>query len=362
MKLNFFAPLNFHLGYGIHGTGLAEALLKEGVDLNYIPTEVLNKDDPNFKHFDLLPDAINKTADTERIAVNLSVGSLMNRFYGKKRIGYTVLEVDKIPDDWVTMMNQLDAVWTPTKWGRDVFINSGVKKKLISIVPEGVNTDIFNPYAYPIEQLVGSDTFKFFCVGKLETRKNIDMLCQAFANEFKLGEKVELFLMTHNPFVQVNIFEYLYGLNLPQHAPIIPLQPMKEHSVLANIMVSCDAFVLPSRGEGWGLPFLEAMACGLPTIGTNWSGNTEFMNKNNSYLIDVEEMVDARDPVFGHYLEQGKWAMPSFKHLMSLMRYVFENQEEARKKGQKAAMEVAEKWSWEQAAKKAIKELEKWEQ
>ena len=361
MKLNFFAPLNFHLGYGIHGTGLAEALLKEGVDLNYIPTEVLNKDDPNFKHFDLLPDAINKTADMERTAIHLSVGSLMNRFYGKKRIGYTVLEVDKIPDDWVTMMNQLDAVWTPTKWGRDVFINSGVKKKLISIVPEGVNTDIFNPYAYPIEQLVGSDTFKFFCVGKLETRKNIDMLCQAFANEFDLGEKVELFIMTHNPFVQVNIFEYLYGLNLPQHAPIIPLQPMKEHSVLANIMVSCDAFVLPSRGEGWGLPLLEAMACGLPTIGTNWSGNTEFMNKNNSYLIDVEEMVDARDPVFGHYLEQGKWATPSFKHLMSLMRYVFENQEEARKKGQKAALEVADKWSWEQAAKKAIKELERYE-
>jgi glycosyltransferase involved in cell wall biosynthesis len=361
LKINFFAPLNFHLGYGIHGTGLAEALLKSGVDLNYIPTEGIDPKDPNFKHFDLLPHAVNNSTDMDRIGVNLSVGNLMNRFCGKTRIGYTLLEVDKLPEDWVSTLNQLDAVWTPTHWGKDTFIDSGVKEDLMAVVPEGVNVDVFNPYAYPIDGLVARDTFKFLCVGKLENRKNIDDLCIAFSRAFQNTEKVELFLMIDNPFVKGNVFEYLYNLNLPVHAPIVPLQSVPEHNVLANIMVSCDAFVLPSRAEGWGLPFLEAMACGLPAIGTDWSGNTEFMNKNNSYLVKVKELIQAEDPIFGHYLKQGRWAKPSIAHLVELMRYIFDNQEEARKKGQKAAMEVAEKWSWEQAAKKARKELEKHE-
>mmetsp|Transcript_7526 Transcript_7526/g.16673 ORF Transcript_7526/g.16673 Transcript_7526/m.16673 type:complete len:81 (+) Transcript_7526:1012-1254(+) len=49
----------------------------------------------------------------------------------------------------------------------------------------------------------------------------------------------------------------------------------------------CDAFVLPSRGEGWGRPHTEAMVMGLPCIATNWSGNTEFMSDANSFPIQV---------------------------------------------------------------------------
>ena len=41
------------------------------------------------------------------------------------------------------------------------------------------------------------------------------------------------------------------------------------------LYASADVFVLPSRGEGWGRPHVEAMAMGLPIITTNWSGPTE---------------------------------------------------------------------------------------
>lgn len=54
----------------------------------------------------------------------------------------------------------------------------------------------------------------------------------------------------------------------------------------------CDAFVLPTRGEGWGRPFFEAMLMEMPVIGTNWSGgHTEFMNENNSFLVKVKRLV-----------------------------------------------------------------------
>jgi len=73
-----------------------------------------------------------------------------------------------------------------------------------------------------------------------------------------------------------------------------------------------NAFVLPSRGEGWGIPLMEAMAMELPTIGTNWSGNVEFMNDNNAFLIRVDEMKPAQgDPEAGF----GQRAEPSLSHL-----------------------------------------------
>jgi len=49
------------------------------------------------------------------------------------------------------------------------------------------------------------------------------------------------------------------------------------------------------EGEGWGRPMMEAMACRLPTIGTRWSGNLEFMNDDNSLLIDIEGLRPVSD-------------------------------------------------------------------
>jgi hypothetical protein len=77
------------------------------------------------------------------------------------------------------------------------------------------------------------------------------------------------------------------------------------------------------------------MAMGLPTIGTNWSGNLEFMKPWNSYLIKVEDLVEISSGAFkGH-----RWAQPSVAHLRALMRQVYSNPTEARSVGS-----VAEKF------------------
>lgn len=55
---------------------------------------------------------------------------------------------------------------------------------------------------------------------------------------------------------------------------------------------SCDAFVLPTHAEGWGLPTHEAMAMGLPVVTTNWGGTTEFVTSDNALLLDVIDLID----------------------------------------------------------------------
>lgn len=112
---------------------------------------------------------------------------------------------------------------------------------------------------------------------------------------------------------------------------------------------SADCFVLASHGEGWGLPILEAMACGLPAIATDWSGPRDFMNETNAYPVQVERIVPAavKNPVYSGF----GWAEPSHEHLRQLMRYVFEHPDEARAKGCIAAHDAHINWTWDRAAR-----------
>lgn len=52
-----------------------------------------------------------------------------------------------------------------------------------------------------------------------------------------------------------------------------------------------QAFVLPSRGEGWGRPHMEALSMGIPVLATNWSGPTAFLHEGNSYPIPIAEKL-----------------------------------------------------------------------
>jgi hypothetical protein len=82
-----------------------------------------------------------------------------------------------------------------------------------------------------------------------------------------------------------------------------------------------QAFVLPSRGEGWGRPHLEALAMGVPVIATNWSGPTAFLTQHNGYPLSVApQLVPVPDGPFRGHL----WADPSEQHLRQLQRRVFE--------------------------------------
>jgi glycosyltransferase involved in cell wall biosynthesis len=150
------------------------------------------------------------------------------------------------------------------------------------------------------------------------------------------------------------------GLSLDKIPEVILLKGYIEADRMPGLYTACDAFVLPSRGEAWGRPYLEAMACGLPTIGTKWSGNLEFMNEENSFLIETEGLEEIPEDVDMPVYRGHRWAKPSVEHLRQLMRYVFEHREEARRKGRKARKDVEEKWTWEKAAAVAMQELTKY--
>ena len=58
-----------------------------------------------------------------------------------------------------------------------------------------------------------------------------------------------------------------------------------------QIYKAAHALVIPTHGEGWGRPQMEAMAMGLPVISTNWSGLTAFLNERTGYPVPIEDKL-----------------------------------------------------------------------
>ena len=96
-----------------------------------------------------------------------------------------------------------------------------------------------------------------------------------------------------------------------------------------ELYASSDAFVLPTRGEGWGLPIAEAMSMGLPVIATNHSGPTAYLTESNSYPIPIDTLLPN-----GH-------GEPSLSVLRKQMRRVFTQREEAQERGRRARTDLS---------------------
>jgi glycosyltransferase involved in cell wall biosynthesis len=133
--------------------------------------------------------------------------------------------------------------------------------------------------------------------------------------------------------------------NIVFHDAVIP------DARMPNLYRAADCFVLPTRGEGWGRPFMEAMAMGLPVIATNWSGQTAFMNAENSLLLDCE-VVDVpaiacqETPTYqGH-----RWAEPSLTHLRQLLLQAFEDRAYGKEIGGRARAHLEANFTYPRVA------------
>jgi len=278
------------------------------------------------------------------------------------KIAYVVWETTRIPDDWLNSLAYPDYLWTPSHWGKQVLEDHGIQPNRIHVVPEGVDGQTFCVDGPCIKKLDDIQAYKFLYVGKLESRKATGELIVTFDYTFRDNPHVRLMVCAHMFKKDFDFHQYLLDIGVQQPHKIIRVGPFAQNEDLAALYRSCDAFVLPTRAEGWGLPIIEAMACGLPTIVTGYSGLTEFATKENAYFINYK--LEDIDHPFGLLIETtstqyGQWAEPDFEHLGELMKYLFNHPEEAKKRGQMASREIHSRWTWNHAAQKAMDIIEK---
>ena len=257
------------------------------------------------------------------------------------RIGYTMLETTGVPPEWIEQCNKLDELWVPSPFNAWTFRRSGATVSM-RVMPLGlVDTNYFNP---GIKSAKIDGVYTFLSVFEWGERKCPEILLRAFNRAFSSNDPVVLICRYSNRDPGVNPAEIIRSLNLnPSGGRIVysENEPVPYYQ-MGQIYCSADCFVLPTRGEGWGMPIIEAMACGKPVIASYWSAQQFFMNDGNSYPLQVS-LIDAQAKC-PYYLGY-KWALPDEDHLVHLFRHVFANQEEALAKGARAATDVAKHWS-----------------
>lgn len=291
--------------------------------------------------------------DANRITVTMLYGSMARVMHDVDgpRICFTLWESTRLPKGWAEALDRYtDRIWTATPWGKRVFAANGLDPDRIDVVPLGIDPALFHPDLPPTPAIARDGSYTFLSVGRWEKRKGMADLVKAFDDEFSDTDDVRLVLAgLHANQFDLDLGRELapLGLRRPDRLKIIP--PVGRHTTFAGIYTACDAFVAPTRAEGWGLPMTEAMACGLPTIVTGYSGPSAFIGEH-AYRID-HRLVPVDVPFFEtDDGDLGLWAEPDWGHLRHLMRHVYENREEARARGMAGAGHVRDRFSWDRAA------------
>ena len=329
-------------GYALQSRNLMVAMHFAGLRVAY--RNAYGEDDGPNDHL-LVNDLLQRKARTDVTQVGFCQADVFKGIQGRRRIGWTMLEVSGLPQEWVDGCNLMDEVWVPASFNVDTFRDSGVRVP-IEVMPLGIDVDYFHP---GIRGYRPSSRFTFLSVFEWGERKGAELLLRAFAEEFDKTDDVLLMLSIYNRDPGVDVYHEVEKLGLPPGPPIIAMvNPEFAGYQMGSVYRSADCFVLPTRGEGWGMPVLEAMACGLPTIATGWSGPADFLHDGIGYPLQVKRMVEAKAkcPWYAGF----DWAEPDIDHLRFLMREVYENPDRAREKGLAAAAEVASNYTIEHAA------------
>ncbi len=333
------------IGYAVSSEALALELLSRGVELMYRPTPWHM---PGVIRHPALRAAAARAPRDDALQVSYDQADLFFTDHPGYRIGYTMLEVDGLPREWVAACNAMDEIWTPGHWGATVFADAGVTRPIV-VMPLGYDPARFRPDG-PARRIAGR--FTFLSIFEWGERKAPEVLLRAYAAAFTRRDDVLLVLRVNNFDAEVDVARQIAALRLPGDAPPIVVLYNRQigDDSLGSLYRSADCFVLPTRGEGWGLPILEAMACGLPVIATDWSGQTEFFHSGVGYPLRVRRLVAAHAKC--PYYLGWRWADPDEEHLIALMRYVYEHPDEARQVGARAAQEAAARWTWAHAAER----------
>ena len=276
---------------------------------------------------------------------------------GLRNIGRTTFETDRIPDGWAERCGEFDEIWVPSEFNRETFSRAGVNERKLRVMPEGIDTELFRPGLAPLE-IPERRAFTFLSIFDWQQRKGYDLLLRAWAAEFRADEDVALVLKTtttNQPWLDVEssllfFLERELGLALENVAPIILFNGMIPRLDFPRLYAAADAFVLPTRGEGWGRPYGEALSCECPVIATRWGGQLDFLDETNSYLIDVEGILPTPANLDLEIFAGHRWAEPSVEHLRQLMRRVATRPEEAAARARKGRRDMVEQWDGKRIA------------
>lgn len=291
------------------------------------------------KELELLDIPVTRYYNDQKVALIFHAPTAIARIDCPYKIVYTMFESTKIPDDWIPYLKEADLVLVPSKWCQKVFKDSGIETK---VLPLGYDSTVFKYHKRENKRKARKD-FVFLHYNAFNVRKGFMELFKAFTAEFKKDEPVKLILKT-------TLNKSLFPITKSQYPNIEVIYGKSSEKELCDIINRSDCFVFPSRGEGFGMTPLEAMATGIPAIVPNAHGISEYFNPECMYEVALDGECPA---IYLRYqgIDVGKMAMCSVEDLRKKMRWAYDHQDEVIEKG-KLAAEWVKHWTFKKTAKR----------
>lgn len=353
--INFFGVIN-QLGYGVFTYQLMRAYEKHvSPDIAFFPTPLFQApaENPKVKKWLENGSRFKKTDPS----ISIFQAEYLNQFCGSPMIGYPIFELDQFTDHEVHVLRALDYIFQPSSWGKKTVENHGFKN--VHVVPGGYDPQVYQR-SLTIEQKlkrIEMQGVTFVHVGKMETRKSSVEILAGFMNA------------TRDSAVQVNFVFHVYNPFDPQWYAkleeifaqqsfafdgrhfvrgkvkiLVPREPFQNEP--AKLYQMADFGLWASKAEGWNLPLLECLACGVPCITTDNTAQADFIRKG----IYPAELV-----LKSHQTEptrvNGRWWLLDQDELKAKIRNVISNPESYLKLGEMSYQSVKD-FTWENAAKR----------
>lgn len=270
---------------------------------------------------------------------------------GKYTLAYWVWEFQNLPASLRAQLGRVDEIWTATEFCRQCF--APLTDKPITVIPHPTSVlpeAQANAAATRAKLGIPADRFMFlfvFDAAGSTARKNPEALISAFDQAFGRPQD--------SATAPILVFKARNIDHQPEYKRQLSAQLERSGGLLisdnwtrpqTNALIACaDAYVSLHRTEGFGMTMAEAMAYGKPVIATAYSGNMDYMTADNSFLVEyaLREVADANqqdEQLFHELYADCWWAEPAVDDAARLLRYVVENPQEARKRGQQAALDI----------------------
>lgn len=365
-KVRYIGAFEDYSGYGEAIRNDIGALLSVGVDVGVKKLRFT----PSICDFGEIGRVCNELPDypDAKIQIVHTTPNLFLKYCDpeKYNIGRVIWETNLLPPDFVNGCNVCDEIWAGCEYTKQAVLDSNVKKK-VKVVPESICANLNIEGKYDLD-LAGH--FVFYSIFEWTDRKNPEALIEAYLKEFENNEKVALVLKTYidnfdrkkEAQIVQNISQIkkkLFGLN--SYAQVYILFAELDKTQIYKFHNSCDCFVSATRGEGWGIPQVEAMLVEKPVITSDCGGVAEFLESGkNALLVEGKyRNINKNNRNQQWYRKEMLWFEVFEGDLRQKMRWVFENRDEAEKIAKEGRKFCKKNFSYESVGRQMLEELKK---
>jgi glycosyltransferase involved in cell wall biosynthesis len=347
VPVNVAGYFRAELGIGVAARALLAALDTTDTPVNTISfNRTANR--LNYPFADRKSEMAGSQADINLVCINPDqIGAFVEQagpelWHGRYTIGVWFWEAEDFPLSYHYAFNHVDEIWVASDFVRQTFLKVSPKpvfKYLLPVPTPSIDRSITRAQLGIPEQFTFLFSFDFLSV--LE-RKNPLGLIAAFSKAFAPGEGPCLIIKTINGDKRILEMEKLrYATR--DRSDILLMDGYLPAVENATFTALTDCYVSLHRSEGFGLTIADAMALGKPVIATAYSGNLDFMTAQNSYLCPASrtQIGPEREP----YPAGSYWSEPDLSEAARLLRYVYENREEAGARGSRAAEDIRTRYS-----------------